>query len=147
MSTRTIPFVVLGTYRPTSDRAWRVGRDLTRLTASLGYVPFPKLAGKTNEGAAWQRPELHAEARLTGHRDAEGSSWHQDGDNTPGADMNHTLILWADREPTQFLVDGRVYQPCPYEIVAFGNLRGAHRRPPSVEGFRMSFRQRVVNKA
>lgn len=144
---RTKPFISLGYYRPVDHKAWKVGRDLTRLTASLGYTPFPKIGGRVNIGAAWSRPALHAEARLTGSSMSEGAGWHQDGDNTRGADMNHTLILWADRDPTQFLADDVVYQACPYEVVAFHNLRGHHRRPPTVEGSRMSFRQRVKNKA
>lgn len=88
------PYTVLGMYYPSEPlRAWKVGRDLTKLTASLGYIPFPGVGGKTNTGAAWNKPELHAEARLTAHGDAEGASWHQDGDTTEGANMNSRLIL------------------------------------------------------
>lgn len=137
------PYRVLGVYHPVDKKAWKVGRDLVAFTAGFGLKPLPGVGGKNNTGAAWSRPEVHAEARLTGRRNAEGSSWHQDGDNTDGANMDHVLILWADRSPTQFLVDGAVYQPAPFEIVAFGNLTGYHRRPPDFDGFRMSFRQRV----
>lgn len=141
------PYVVLGTYYPSQPyRAWKVGRDLTRMTESLGFKPFPVVGGKTNDGAAWIKHELHAEARLTAHGDAEGASWHQDGDNTTGADMDHTLILWADRLPTQFRVGGTIYQPLPFELVAVRNQKCVHRRPPEAEGFRMSFRQRVINR-
>jgi len=141
------PYVVLCNYYPAKPfRAWKVGRDLTKITAELGLIPFPRIGGKTNDGAAWNKPDLHAEVRLTSHGDAEGASWHQDGDNTPGADMNSALVLWADRLPTEFqsINNGQIYQPRPFELVIVRNRGCLHRRPPKAEGFRMSFRQRVV---
>lgn len=143
------PYVTLTFYHPDQMKAWIVGRDLTAYTARIGLEPLPGTDKiKQNLGAAWYRADRHAEARLTAVPGSEGTGWHQDGDTSPGANMDHALAVWADREPTQLHWNVRhrgeeVYQPSPFELILFRNLSCFHRRPPEASGFRMSFRQRV----
>ena len=142
------PYTVLGTYIPKKGRkCWFIGKALTRRTALMGMKPLVDPYIKQNAGAAWYSPELHAECRKTAVLGSEGTSWHQDGDTSPGANMKHGLILWANSNPTEIYSvhsDKIVYQPKPYEVVLVHNLDCRHRRPPHVEGFRLSFRQRVT---
>jgi hypothetical protein len=146
------PYKSLGIHTfPSYWKAWQIGRALTRITRANGLRPLPGIGGKVNKGAAWNRDRLHAEVRLSCNPKAEGASWHQDGDNTSGANMSHQLVLWADRMPTQFRVGGcssngeyAVYQAKPNELVVIDNVSCLHRRPPEAKGFRRSFRQRCL---
>lgn len=139
------PYKVLGIYRPKKGRkAWFIGRALTRRTALAGLSPLVDTNIKQNKGAAWYSEKLHSEVRKTAVLGSEGTSWHQDGDTSPGANMNHRLVVWASSNPTQFKFGDKIYQPKPYEIVMIDNLGCYHRRPPGVNGFRLSFRQRVT---
>ena len=139
-----LPYKLLRTYVPSVQRAYRVGRDLTAFTYECGLKPLPNPhLIRQNTGAAWYNAALHAEARLTAVPHSEGTGWHQDGDMSPGCNMNHALVVWADRDPTQLSYNGKVYQLIPNEVVIFRNLICLHRRPPLTKGFRMSFRQRV----
>jgi len=138
------PYTVLGTYIPKKGRkCWFIGKALTRRTALMGMKPLVDPYIKQNAGAAWYSPELHAECRKTAVLGSEGTQWHQDGDTSPGANMAHALVLWASANPTEIKVGNIVYQPKPYEIIVINNHEVRHRRPPHVEGFRLSFRQRV----
>lgn len=142
------PFVVLKQhYKPAVWKAWKVGKDLTELTSWLGFKPLPGIGGKNNEGAAWYAADLHAEARRTCVPNSDGTQWHQDGDTTPGANMDYSLVVWAASDPTEIKrVEGSlVYQPKPFEVVVFNNLEVLHRRPPHLSGERFSFRQRVIH--
>ena len=137
------PYKSLGIHKfPSSWKAWQIGRALTRITKANGLRPLPGVGGKVNTHAAWNKDILHAEVRVTCSPRAEGASWHQDGDNTTGANMKHQLVLWADRMPTEFRVGDCVYQAKPCELVVISNMICHHRRPPEANGFRRSFRQR-----
>lgn len=139
-----VPYEVIGIYKPKAHRkAWFIGRALTRRTAAYGLLPHDDDCIKQNKGAAWYSKELHAEVRRTAVLGSEGTSWHQDGDTSPGANMNHILVLWANRDPTELKYNAQIYQPKPYEIVLVRNLDCKHRRPPHVSGLRTSFRQRI----
>src|SRR6266404_2138529 len=114
----TLPYVLLGSYKPTKWRAWKIGRDLTSMTKEWGLKPHasePML--KIMEKSSWKDYKLHANVCRFAHPEYEGSSWHQDGDHAPGADMRCALVLWASRNPTEIKgSDDKVYQPEPYEI-------------------------------
>lgn len=138
--------IVIGEYKPTSTKAWRVGRDLVKITRAFGLVPHvspPML--KILEKCSWKDQEKHASVVRYARPEYEGSGWHQDGDHAPGADMNCFLVVWADRDPTEirYVNQARVFRPEPYQLVLFHNLTAYHRRPPGVSGKRMMFRQRV----
>lgn len=138
------PYIVLGVYKPTKWRAWKIGKELTALTESRGLIPLPGLGGKNNAKAAWNSDILHAEVRLSAVANSEGTSWHQDGDTTPGANMDHALVLWSNRTPTEFKVGDKIFQPKPFEVVVARNLACSHRRPNNAPSRRWSFRQRVI---
>ena len=138
------PYKVLGRYVPPKWRAWQIGKDLTKLTASLGYVPLVDKHIKQNKGAAWYDESLHAEVRKTAVPFSEGTDWHQDGDTSSGANMDHVLVLWSNKSPTEFRVGDNVYVPDRFQVVAAKNLACVHRRAPEVEGRRWSFRQRMI---
>lgn len=136
-----IPYKVLGTYIPTSNRCWRIGRDLTRLTKQLGFIPL-NAPDDRYERAPWNDPRLHAHVRRRTLRSEAGSQWHQDGDfgHIP---MNHGLVFWSNRTPTEFRIGDQVYQPDSYDVVYINNLDCYHRRPPNAPRHRFIFRQRV----
>lgn len=57
--------------------------------------------------------------------------------------MNHAEVLWANKTPTEFQYQGKIYQPKPFEVVLVKNLSCYHRRPKDAPGRRWIFRQRV----
>jgi len=134
---------VLGRYVPKKWRAFIIGTELTANLAHAGYTPFVDKYIKQNRGAAWYDEALHAEVRMTAVPGSEGTSWHQDGDTSPGANMDCALILWSNKWPTEFRIENEIVVAKPFEIVYFRNLSGTHRRSPVAEGRRWSFRQRV----
>lgn len=142
------PYRVLAVYVPpgprTEWRAWKIGRDLTRITAAHGLRPLHDPAHGPQTTSSWHSVPLHAEVRRRASAMNQGAEWHQDGDMTPGSRMDHVLVLWADVAPVQ-LRDrrGRVFQPEPFQLVMFRNLDVHHRRPPNAPTERWSFRQRV----
>ena len=133
------PYIVLGIYHPTLWKKWKIHRDLTRLTASLGLVPLP--------GRAWKlvgQRGLHAEVRKRSVPGTQATGWHQDGDMDPGVEMDHAIITWANVAPTEFKVgNNRTFQPKPFEVVIARNLGVYHRRPPNAPQERWLFLQRV----
>lgn len=135
------PYKVLGIYKPSIWKSWVVGRDLVALTRRLGLVPFPSTDTRY-ESAPWSSRVDHAHVRRKTLRKQDGAQWHQDGDygHLP---MDHGLVFWSNKTPTEFKVGGLVYQPRPFEVVLFRNLEGMHRRPPEAERRRWLFRQRV----
>lgn len=138
------PYVVLGTYKPTKWRAWRIGREICQITADASLVPHhspPML--RILEKSSWKDYHLHANVVRFAHPEYEGSSWHQDGDHAPGADMDCRLVLWTNRNPTEIRYNNEIFVPKPWEIILFSNLQCFHRRPPGVSGKRWLFRQRV----
>ena len=135
-------YKVIGYYRPKVWKCYIIGRDLTNLTKSLGLVPL-RAQDSRYEGAPWSSTTLHAHVRRRTLRKVEGAQWHQDGDYGH-ITMKHALVLWSNRQPTEFRVSGIIYQPEPYEVVYFNNLDGFHRRPLNAERRRYIFRQRVA---
>ena len=148
------PYIVLAEYHPTilpADkwnstagwRAWKVGEDLTALTRQIGLTPLHDPLHGAQTWTPWQSIKLHAEVHKwhPGTHIAEG--WHQDGDQTSGANMNHASVVWASNNPTQFMVKDKVYQPKPFEVVLFKNLSCYHRRPPGTPEERFFFHQVV----
>lgn len=138
------PFKVIARYKPTVMRASVIGADLTGITEDLGYAPLDVGHHRQNRRAIWYSEALHAEVRRTAVSGSEGTSWHQDGDTSPGANMDCGLVLWSNKYPTEFRVGDEIYSPKEYEVVYVRNLDCLHRRNPSVDGKRWSFRQRVV---
>lgn len=139
------PFVVLGHYEPLDWKSWLIGKYLTSFTKSKGLVPHVDPKHPAQDWTPWNDEKLHAEVRIWTVFNKQGAGWHQDGDTTPGSDMDCALVLWADWKPTQFLFGGCIFQPEPYDIVIARNMCGAHRRPPEIKGDtqRWVFRQRV----
>jgi len=144
------PYEVLAIYEPPRIspvwpwwKAWRVGQDLTSLTAKHGLRPHkdPK-HGPLD--VSWSDTTLHAEVRRTTTFGKGGDEWHQDGDTTPGSNMACGLVTWASSHPT-LLRDkaGVVYQPLPFQVILFNNLVVWHRRPDDAPKYRFLFRQRV----
>lgn len=136
-----MPYKVLGVYHPAIWRGLHIGRDLTRFTARWKLVPL-NAEDRRYHGATWADPALHAHVRRRTLRSEAGEQWHQDGDygHVP---MNHSLVFWSNRAPTEFSVGGKTFQPQPFEVVLFNNLDGLHRRPPTAPRRRWIFRQRV----
>ena len=143
-----IPYKVLETYHPRRWRASVIGPELCAITARKGFVPLvcPPMLAK-NQRASWHDDKWHASVVRFAHPEYEGSGWHQDGDNTPGSNMQCQLILWASHTPTEirhkYDSEGTVWIPEPFEVVVFDNWLCFHRRPPELSGKRWLFRQRV----
>lgn len=140
------PYRVLGRYRWRKGRRYAklIGKDILKITQSMGFIPLDEDDIKRNTGAAWSSYKNHAEVRMTAVPGSEGTQWHQDGDTTVPGRMDFGLIVWASSDPTEFQTrDGKIWQPEPYEIVYVNNLDCTHRRPPDVSGRRWHFRQRV----
>lgn len=144
MRDHSVPFTVIGEYRPTEWKAYKVGRDICRITRQAGLVPLVDPVHGPQTWTPWHNEELHAEVKKRSPRNPKGEDWHQDGDLDPGSVMDHALVLWATNTPTQFRVGSDVYQPKPYSIVVARNLGSFHRRPPDAPRVRWLFRQRVV---
>lgn len=138
------PPIVLAIFKPSRWRASIIGPELCAITRELGLAPHhsPQML-KILERCSWKDYGQHASVVRFAVPEYEGSEWHQDGDHAPGADMDCSIVVWASRDPTQIRYDGVIYQPEPYELVIFDNLRCYHRRPPDVSGRRWLFRQRV----
>lgn len=140
------PYIVLGNYRPnrTPWRAWRTGRDLLEITGRAGLVPHYDPAHGPEPGASWKDVDWHAQVRRY-NLGGPGNTWHYDGDDTPNANPECWMVLWANCAPTLIRwKDGdRVYQPDPFEIVVFSNLGTLHRRPDDAPRDRWTFRQRI----
>lgn len=143
------PFVVLGTYKPKVWKAWKVGEDLTDLTASFGLVPHvDPVHGPIKLVKSWYSDALHAEVRKkTSLKAMSAEGWHYDGDTTPGSKPECCLVLWATANPTEFTFkngNGKVFQPEPFQVVIAHNLHALHRRPAGSPVDRWVFRQRVA---
>jgi len=138
------PYLILQEcYVPSIWRAWRIGRDLTRLTRELGLVPLRDPAHGPQTFRAWCSKRLHAEAGWVTYKRGQGEDWHQDGDLAPGSRMDNAMVLWANRTPTEFRFNGKIYQPKPFQVILARNLAGHHRRPADAPRRRWLFRQRV----
>ena len=138
------PYVVLkDRFVPKRWRAWYIGKRLTALTRRHGLVPHDDPAHGPQTFRAWCRETLHAECGPRTKKGGQGEDWHQDGDTTPGAVMDHAMVLWTNRTPTQFKYKGRIYQPRPFQVILVRNLACYHRRPKNAPRRRWTFRQRV----
>lgn len=143
-----IPYVVLGTW----DRAncdlhdWnpaRIGAILTGRTLAQGLIPHVDPMHGPLETAAWYSIARHAEVRNYTFSTKQAEGWHFDGDTTPGSKPDCALVTWATSKPTEFMFEGKIYQPEPFEIVIVRNLAVTHRRPEGCARYRWLFRQRV----
>ena len=138
------PYVVLEErYVPRRWRAWYIGRALTRLTRGQGLIPLNDPVHGPQNFRAWVSQELHAECGWVTYKGNQGEDWHQDGDLKPGSKMDNAMVLWANRTPTEFQYQGKIYQPKPFEVVLVRNLSCKHRRPANAPERRWIFRQRV----
>lgn len=138
------PYIVLRErFVPRRWRAWYIGRHLTRLTEELGLVPLNDPQHGPQLFRAWVNEKLHAECGWVTYKGGQGEGWHQDGDLAPGSKMDHAMVLWTNRTPTEFLYNGKIYQPKPFEVVLVKNLSCLHRRPKDAPRRRWIFRQRV----
>lgn len=137
-------YELLGRYKPTVWKCYRIGRDLCNFTRSLGFRPLKDPVHGPQLWVPWVSETLHAEVKRRTPRNPKGEDWHQDGDLDPGSRMDCGIILWSNLTPTQFRDStGRVVQPKPYEVVYIRNLACFHRRPPDAPRNRFIFRQRV----
>ncbi len=142
------PFKLIGYYEPARNadwKSWLIGKKLTGMTAALGLKPHKDPVHGPQDWVPWVDEALHAEVRIWTVANKQGAQWHQDGDTTPGAFMDCALVLWADWKPTEFLFNGAIFQPKPYELIIARNLACTHRRPPELraDSQRWVFRQRV----
>ena len=144
------PYVVLGVYKPTLWKAYRVGRDICALTRKAGLIPHVDPAHGPLHGAAWFNEALHAECRKRTFKTKQAEGWHFDGDTTPGSKPSCCLVLWSSCSPTMIKwqegekEDQTVYVAKPFEVVLFRNDFCLHRRPPGCPRNRWTFRQRCA---
>ncbi len=138
------PYVVLGTYTPKKPwRAWRIGRDLCRLTKAAGLVPINDPKHRHQTKAAWCDITQCAYVRRRTVRNPKAAGWHQDGDLVAGSEMDNCVVLWCSNTPTQFRVGGVHYEPKAREVILVRNSGLTHRRNPDAPRMRYLFRQRV----
>src|SRR6266568_2775907 len=129
----TVPFVVLGTYKPDKWNATKVGLDLTNLTKKAGLIPHVDPAHGPNKLVkSWFSEKLHAEVHRRTASVQAAEDWHYDGDTTPGSKPNCCLVLWSTNHPTEVMFEGKVYTPKPYEVIIVKNMSVKHRRPAEV---------------
>jgi len=140
----SVPYIVLGTFKPKTWKSWDIGKRLTDFTKESGLVPHVDPVHGAQTWVPWYDEALHAEVRIWTEKNRQGCDWHKDGDTTSGARMDCAIVLWADWAPTEFQYAGKISQPRPYEVVLFRNLAPSHRRPPHIkaEAERWVFRQR-----
>jgi hypothetical protein len=156
---RLKPYLVLGHFVPTVWDAQRIARSLCWITHKAGLTPHVDPAHGPLTKVPWYSVPLHAEVRRRSFRTKMAEGWHYDGDTTLGSRPDCAIVLWASNNPTEirrridpcvespgWTADGAtsVYQPKPYEVVIFRNLRCLHRRPEGVPLIRWVFRQRVA---
>lgn len=140
----TQPYKVLATFRPERWIPRRVGPQLAKLTARLGYKPLKVKKLRLHKQALWRSRRLHADLTTRTNPHSEATSWHQDGDLTQDFPLDHGLILWATNTPTELkLPSGEVVRPRPYEVIFVRNRDVHHRQPPDAKRVRWLFRQRV----
>lgn len=138
------PYIVLNKcYVPKAWKAWQIGRDLTHFTRELGLVPLNDPEHGPQTFRAWCNVDLHAEVGWVTYKKGQGEDWHQDGDLAPGSKMDNAMVLWANRTPTEFRYQDKVYRPKPFQVILVRNLACHHRRPANAPKRRWLFRQRV----
>lgn len=137
------PFVILGDYWPPEWSPKRVGEDLLAVTHALGLSPLQDYAQKTQYTAPWYSEYWSAEVRRRTPSNTRAEGWHQDGDLDRGANMDMGLVLWSTNTPVEVMLDGKIFQPKPRQIILLHNLSCVHRRPPYAEFVRWRFRQKV----
>jgi len=142
-----LPYRVLGVFKPDILdpfwKAWRVGKHLTKLTASKGLIPHVDPLHGPLHGVSWFSEELHAEVRKRSFKTKMAEGWHYDGDTTPGSKPDCAIVVWASTMPTEIMYQGHIFQPKPWEVAIFRNMAVTHRRPGGVPRTRWVFRQRV----
>ena len=145
-----LPFRVLAIYKPSTWTARIVGRELTDLTAKLGYTPHddPVHGPLSLKGRNWSSVLLHAEVRRRTFATTQAEGWHYDADLSPGGNPNCLICLWASNTPTliRWKHSPEIFQPRPYEVVLFNNMHCEHKRPSNCPKVRWVFRQRLAVK-
>lgn len=137
------PFTVLATYHPKVWRGAAIGRELTRITKDLGLKPLRAKRMRLHKNARWRRRRLHADVTCYADPKSEATSWHKDGDLTSGFPMEHAIVVWCNKAPTEFKHKGKVFRPKPFQVVIARNMDCQHRQPPDAPARRWFFRQRV----
>jgi hypothetical protein len=139
------PFLVLKHYVPKIWDGKMIGTHLVGYGTSLGLKPLLDPFKGPVPSKIWHSLSWHAEVRRRTLAKPAAESWHQDGDLDAGCNMDHALLLWANRTPTEFKTpDGKIWQPAPFEVVLARNLACFHRRPANAPRRRWMFRQRVL---
>ena len=138
------PWISLGIYNPPRPwRAWRIGRQITKITKEKGLVPIKDNKHRHQSRAAWHDASLCAYVRRRTVRNPRAAGWHTDGDLVAGSQRDNCVVLWSSNTPTEFEVEGKIYRPRNREIILVRNLGRVHRRPPDAPRVRWLFRQRV----
>ena len=147
------PYIVLGQYVPTIWEARRIGEEILSIIAATGFTPAPERHAWP--GAAWRSFDLNAEVRGPELPDSTDHLWHQDGN------IDWVPVIWSTSCPTEIvladsLVEEKlececcsklvlrpgttIFQPKPFEIIAFENKKVFHRRPAEATTPRWFFR-------
>ena len=147
MGTKVKPFRVLQErYDPPVWKAYRIGRDLTRLTRRLGLKPLDDKNHRQQVKAAWCNTGLMAYVRRRTVKNPKAAQWHQDGDLDNGV-RNSGIVLWTSNTPTEVKgLDGTVYTIPNRAVVLVHNDMCYHRRPGDAPKVRYLFRQRVAKE-
>ena len=133
-------------YDPPRWRAWLIGRDLTRLTKSLGLIPLKDPNHRHQTKAAWCSKLLCAYVRRRTVNNPKAAGWHQDGDLDQGI-LDSSIVTWTSNTPTEIKgFDGTMYKIPNRSVVLIRNNDCIHRRPPNAPRVRYLFRQRVENE-
>lgn len=146
-----LPYFVLATYipkwwpHPPKETCEEIGLDLVAITKKAGLKPLHDGVLEAQDWCPWVDMKLHAEVKRYTPDYAKSEDWHQDGDLDPGANMNHALVLWTTKFPTELDWNGHICQSAPFEVILFRNLAVRHRRPLAAPRGRERhfFRQRV----
>ena len=148
---KTKPYIVLKTYIPwwwpkaPKETCEEIGLHLVGLTKKLGLIPLNDGVLEAQDWCPWVDMKLHAEVKRYTPDYAKSEDWHKDGDLDEGSNMDHALVFWTTRFPTELDWKGKIFQAAPFEVILFRNLSVSHRRPlaaPRGEE-RHFFRQRV----
>ena len=138
------PYLSLGFYEPVRPwRAWRIGKDITRITKELGLVPISDPHHRHQTKAAWHNKHVCAYVRRRTVKNTRATSWHRDGDLQTGSEMDNCIVLWSSNTPTEFQLGTQIYRPRHREIILVRNRGCYHRRPADCPTIRYLFRQRV----
>lgn len=151
VGTADLPYIVLAMYKPwwwpkaPKETCEEIGNDLCFITHNAGLTPLHDGVLEAQDWCPWVNMDRHAEVKRYTPDYFKSEDWHQDGDLDPGSNMDHALVLWTTKYPTELRTDEGICQANPFEVILFRNLRLSHRRPLAAPrgGERHFFRQRV----